>query len=121
MSVVTKEQLEGLLANSGLKLRAFLGSEVTKSGVVEVFDVDIWKPYKGGFKFQWEIAGKPFNVVSHLKVEVVADLSTETKNRNTFLTSGYNDDLSMDGGMKVDSVLRFVAYLKSKNINLKKR
>ncbi len=115
MSVVSERSLNALQDNGHLEFEVVVAAEVTQSGRIEKYDVGIWKFYRKGFKLQWEKGGKPSK--PELKEEVVLRLRGETNNRDTYLTSGYNDHSSYDG-MTATSVVRFVDFLKNNKITL---
>ena len=115
MSVVSERSLNALGDNMHLEFRAVLAAEVTQSGKIENFDVEIWKFFKKGLKLQWEQKGKP--TAPQLREEVVLKLRGETRNSMTFLTSGYNDHSTHDG-MQAASVVKLVEFLKRNKITL---
>lgn len=111
---ISERSLNALTDGASLgPYRVALPSEITRSGMPEVFEVFIFKKFKGGYKLQWERSGKPR--LPELKSEIQLKLKAATKNSDTYLTKGFNDHPSHDG-MVVGSVNRFLEILKSNRI-----
>jgi hypothetical protein len=80
-------------------------SNVTKSNEAEIFEVEIWKFFRKGYKLQWEQNGKPdLNRVSDLL------FIGETRNSVSKLTSGYNNH-SEGGMMTPEDVVRLIKFM----------
>ena len=115
MSVVSEKILNALQDNKFLSFEAVLAAEVTNSGKIEKYDVEIWKFFKKGLKLQWEQKSKP--CLPELKEDVVLKLHGETRNSSSFLTSGYNDHPTGEG-MTAASVVKLIDFLKKNKITL---
>ncbi len=115
MSVVSEGSLSALQDNQNISFGVVLAGEITQSGKIETFDVEIWKFSQKGLKLQWEQNGKPN--MPKLKEEIILKLRVETRNSNTFLTSGYNDHTTHDG-MTPASVVRLVDFFRRNKITL---
>lgn len=92
-----------------------LSEEVTESCKKETFTVFFIKSARCGYKLQWQQKGEP--TLPRLNPFITLVIKGETKNGSSFLTSGYNDDRRMDGGMaSKEKVLQFVIFLESRGI-----
>jgi hypothetical protein len=114
MGVVSEKSLSALENGGFLEFNCGIGRGLNQSGLVEVYKVFIFKTRNGFFKLQWEMGKRPSLPV--LKEEIREKIVAETKNKNSFLTSGY--DNARGGGMDQNSLLRFINFLNSLGIKL---
>jgi hypothetical protein len=91
-----------------------VAAEATQSKRAEMFTVEIWKFFKKGYKLQWEQNRNP--KMPQLKSSLVFVFRGETRNSNTYLTSGYDSAGGGNGMRTPEEVVKLINFMKQHGV-----
>ena len=98
--------------------RTVVSAQSSASGKPVVFDVVVFKKFKGGYKLQYTAEGSEKPQLPQLNQAAIAGIQQVVGRSSTYLTSGFGNHRSGDGMADPETVVRFVDVLKKNGITV---